>query len=756
MDTQIWAEKYRPLKLSEVINQKHVVERVKAFVKEKNIQHMLFSGPAGTGKTSVALAVAHELYGNRWRQNVLETNASDERGIDTIRHKVKDFARMKAIGEIPYKLIVLDEADNMCLHPDTKVIVGKLDEPKTISLKNLPKNAIFDIPSFSTRSWTIENDKGRLVESGKAPLYEIMFDNGKSVLASPQHPFFTVVNNTIVTLQTRELKQGKKISCFDDRFLKCQNCGKLFFRKYPYHGYVRHFCSLSCRNEFFGSLSKERDYITRCEIGKKGAKVFWATLYKDKNKFEIYRQKHREKLIRLLKEGRFKPGCLKKGEGPWVGRNLSKEHKEKIKKSTIEFYKTLQGREVKTILSKKTREMNLHNPKIRRWYKSEEFRKHIKKLGVKSQQIRKDYKILENTFAFVLDKINVKYERQVPIRGRLNNKEFDTVVDFLVGNVAIYINGCFWHCCPICDIKPRYEFQKANIIRDELSINLLEKLGYKVLVFWEHEFKNVDEIKPKLFEGLSISGHGRMRMRGLEVKSIRYLGEFDVLNISVEKNENFFLDNGILTHNTSDAQQALRRTMENYTSVSRFILICNWSSKIIEPIQSRCAIFRFKALAESDIKEFINRIVDEEKIKITEDAINAIIYLSEGDLRKVANLLQASATLDEKITEEIVYDVSSKAKPTDVKEMLELVLDGRFQDSRKKLQDMLLKQGLAGHDIISEIHRQTYSLNIPEEAKVQLIEKCGECEFRLSEGSNELIQLESLLAQFLLFSRRLK
>lgn len=204
---------------------------------------------------------------------------------------------------------------------------------------------------------------------------------------------------------------------------------------------------------------------------------------------------------------------------------------------------------------------------------------------------------------------------------------------------------------------------------------------------------------------------------------------------------------------TSDALQALRRTMEIYTSVSRFILIANYSSKIIEPIRSRCAVFRFKTLSEVDIKKFIDRIVVGEKLKITEDAVKAIIYLSEGDLRKVANLLQASASLGEKITEEIVYDVASKAKPTDVKEMLELALNGKFEDARKKLQDMFLRQGLAGNDIISEIHKQIYSLDVSEEAKVQLIEKTGEFEYRLSQGSSELIQLEALLAQFLLFSK---
>lgn len=205
---------------------------------------------------------------------------------------------------------------------------------------------------------------------------------------------------------------------------------------------------------------------------------------------------------------------------------------------------------------------------------------------------------------------------------------------------------------------------------------------------------------------------------------------------------------------TQEAQQALRRTMETYTSLSRFILICNYSNKIIEPIQSRCAVFRFKTLTEDDIKKFIKRIVEEEKLKITDSGISAIIYLSEGDLRKVANLLQASSALGEKITEDIVYDVASQAKPDDVKNMLELALKGNFEDARNRLQDMLLRQGLSGEDVIKEIHKQIYSLDISEQAKVQLIEKTGEFEFRISEGSSDLIQLEALLAQFLIFSKR--
>jgi len=205
---------------------------------------------------------------------------------------------------------------------------------------------------------------------------------------------------------------------------------------------------------------------------------------------------------------------------------------------------------------------------------------------------------------------------------------------------------------------------------------------------------------------------------------------------------------------TPDAQQALRRTMENFTRTARFILICNYSSKIIDPIQSRCAVFRFKQLSEKEMNEYADRIVKGEKLKLDKSGMDALFELSEGDLRRVANLLQASASLGKKITGDIVYDVASRAKPKDVKDMLDLVLKGNFKSAREKLHDMILKQGLAGEDIIKEIHRQIYGLNISEENKIKLIDKTGEYDFRITEGGSTLIQLEALLAQFLLFSKK--
>jgi replication factor C small subunit len=201
---------------------------------------------------------------------------------------------------------------------------------------------------------------------------------------------------------------------------------------------------------------------------------------------------------------------------------------------------------------------------------------------------------------------------------------------------------------------------------------------------------------------------------------------------------------------TKEAQQALRRTMENYTRTCRFILSCNYSSKIIDPIQSRCAIFKFKPLTKENIFEIIATIAKREGLKIDEQAKQALYEVSGGDCRKLENIMQSSAAASEHVTEKMIYSIASQALPTEVKEILNYALINNFLEARKKLLTTMLENGLSGNDIIQQIQKEIWQLDIDNSKKLEMIKLCGECEFRLVEGSDEYIQLEALLAAFTL------
>jgi len=205
---------------------------------------------------------------------------------------------------------------------------------------------------------------------------------------------------------------------------------------------------------------------------------------------------------------------------------------------------------------------------------------------------------------------------------------------------------------------------------------------------------------------------------------------------------------------TSDAQAALRRTMERYTFTCRFILSCNYSSKIIEPIQSRCVMFRFTPLKEREIQEYIDRICETEEVNITQEGITALVFISQGDMRKAINILQVAAGIAEKIDDEVIYRVSSTARPEDMKRLLLQAIQGNFLPARSILDELFISEGLSGEDIIRGVHGAIMDLDIPEGFKAELIERIGETEFRVVEGSNDRIQIEAFLAHAALLGKK--
>ncbi len=201
---------------------------------------------------------------------------------------------------------------------------------------------------------------------------------------------------------------------------------------------------------------------------------------------------------------------------------------------------------------------------------------------------------------------------------------------------------------------------------------------------------------------------------------------------------------------TREAQQALRRTMENYTATCRFIMLANYSSKLIEPIQSRCAVFRFKPLPEQEMAKIVDRIAASEGLELDAKAKKVLVEAAEGDCRKMENILQSCAVMSGKVTEELIYAAAGIATPKEVKEVISLAFSNNFQKARDKLLEAMLAHGLSGIDIIKQVQKEILGSSIEPKKKLELIEKCGEIEFRMSEGADEFVQLEALLSQIAL------
>jgi replication factor C small subunit len=201
---------------------------------------------------------------------------------------------------------------------------------------------------------------------------------------------------------------------------------------------------------------------------------------------------------------------------------------------------------------------------------------------------------------------------------------------------------------------------------------------------------------------------------------------------------------------TPEAQQALRRTMENYSSTCRFILSCNYSSKIIDPIQSRCAMFRFKLLERKDIEKVVEKIIERENLSINSEAMEILHEGSEGDCRRCINILQSTSAISPTISSELLLTMISNAKPKDIRVVLDYALSGDFQRAREKLFDVILKESISGQEVIKTIQKEIWKLPIEPDIKVKLTEKTGEIEFRIVEGSDPFIQLQALLAGFVL------
>ena len=195
---------------------------------------------------------------------------------------------------------------------------------------------------------------------------------------------------------------------------------------------------------------------------------------------------------------------------------------------------------------------------------------------------------------------------------------------------------------------------------------------------------------------------------------------------------------------TADAQTALRRIIEDTSQTTRFIIICNYLSQIIEPIQSRCVIFKFRRLSKEDVSDYLRFICKNEGVKFEEKAFSTIYESTLGDLRHSINILQAAAGMGSISSSNVISSIGLSGK-TRVKEIIKLALSGKFHEARFRLFELMQVYGMSENDFLKYANQEAYDLKLdrPDEFAALM----AEYDYRLVTGAHPEIQLVALLAQ---------
>ncbi|MGB9728361.1 MAG: replication factor C small subunit [Thermoprotei archaeon] len=600
----MWAEKYRPKRLDDIINQDDIIRALKSFVKEKSVPHMLFAGPAGVGKTATAIAFARELYGENWRENTLELNASVSKDTPLL---VKVNGRIKELAFEDLDKIYFNKNNN---HATTEYVkVNDLDVLTEENRKIVWRKVKYLIRHKANKILRIKFEKGELKLTGNHSVM-IIDENGD-----------------ITTKHAYELKEKDYLISFT--FNTNPNTNETTIEYSTLNNNGRSFLVQKLKvNELLGDVYN----MDKLEFEGK-VKIEW-------------KENSSVNLLPIIPFMRFFERINGRMKINWRDALEHRLYNEEVASKNL------------------LRELLL--PVDTNSLSDEEKREYYKLMAL----INSDLHVVRIMKIETIDYDDYVYDVSVP-----GNEKF------FAGALPILLHNS-----------------------DERGIDTVR-----------------ETIKERFARTLPVGD--------VPFKLI-ILDESDAM--------------------TADAQTALRRVMELFARNVRFILTCNYSNKIIEPIQSRTVVFRFSPLPKNKVIERLKFIAKNENVDVSEDGYEAIWDVSAGDMRKAINVLQSASALSSKITGDIIYKVAGMTRPKEVREVLNLALIGRFSDARDKLYELLYNYGLSGNDIISQIHKEVFRLNVDESVKIKILKMLGDYEYRLMEGSNEEIQLSSLLAQIAL------
>lgn len=753
----MWTEKYRPKTLKEIVGQKPVTERLHKFLTERDLPHLLFAGPAGTGKTTTIIAFSNELFGENFTGNFLELNASVAPETPIMIKKHGKIERIN-FDELAKRYFVNDE---------------KYTEPSDIEILSLDSD-------YNVRFMPVS-----LISRHKvSKIAKIRYEGGE-IRTSLNHSLIVIDDQgNIVPKEVSELREGDLLITFRTALESKDNI-LLDFEKYSPQVY-------SMLNSGSVKNPKIKAVLENMEIDEDIAWLFGTYLAEG-----------------CLSFNRDTSGGLvfvfgNPGELDSVNK-VQKILKDKfsLQSTTKIGYSGFDRSRGSSI------QVRAYNTQLARFVR-DNFYNGTKRFTARTKRVpdfiyHSKYR-LDFLKGYIHDGTG-NWDEFV----RYTSASKQNLIDITwLGRISGLETSCFKREARIVWKLPQYSYLRTNLIPASPIINILKDNNERIQFNWRYDLrhqlysKKSKRITKKLVKIILKKLHNQIDEKELNkirrlvnsplsvvfIKKIE-ISEYDdfVYDVSVPSSEMFWGGTApVLLHNsdergidvirnrvksfartrplgdapfkiisldeadslTRDAQHALRRTMERYASSCRFCLICNYSSRIIEPIQSRCAIFRFPRLDEKELTKSINSIAKQEQVKLSDDGMQAILYVSGGDLRRAINVLQAASVIQKVVDADNVYSTTGKARPEDVNQMLQSALDGNFVKAQEKLRHLLIWQGLSGTDIIRQIHSEVMKLGIDEKMKVQLIDMVGEAEFRLTEGADPEIQLSHILAKFAL------
>lgn len=943
MEHTIWTEKYRPKTFADVSGQEEVVKRLKTFVEKKNMLNVLFAGPPGVGKSTLALVIARELFGDSWKQNFLELNASDERGIDIVRNNIKEFARAKGFSDAP-KIIFLDEADALtreaqqalrrtmenythttrfilsCVTPETTILLPeereitignfleRFESRQEQHVSNIPKQKntvkdelvlagvslsphtigkrVLEITTMTGRKIKVTDDHKLLTTQGWVEAGELTKDH--TVLVHPHTEGTSVEddNRKIIDLEkfieflssTEERDGCEKIrQGMAYRKLMTKEKQKILNRIHELRKLIHKGSGLTEREYSVYSIVKENPHITREAVQR----TIHLTRMRTVQLLKSIEEKGHIKRHVDKKTHSFSSTCTT----PLLLRNDMhiKKHIEKEFGITIS-YSAVQRSSVEKERGRVDRVLG----ELKRKELLDTTYNDIKKIGALARLcgfllgdghlVSNDIRLCFSGNKEALKKVQrdldiLKYQNyshitshtiRNEIRGRkivgtstdfhVDSKAFSLLLQFLgipKGDKVIttysvpqfvkegtmfvkreFLKGLFGADAD----SPRYkgmnfealalQQNKASILRKNMKVfykeiaELLETFGVENYV----KIRNKGEIRQKDLEptltfSLIIRPTGENQLRFFarigyayeqhKIQQAQYAAEYlrhkqFIIETQKKKTQvalqlmnggktitesaretgvstdyirhqqkgkgthlprkRFYsfdtwkeqhVHNNTLVRNTiHDIKECgAARVMDitchkdhNFITNGFVSHNCNYSSKIIDPIQSRCAVFRFKPLPKEVMQKIVADIAKNENLTVDEKATQALIDVSQGDVRRLENILQAAAAADSTLTEDSVFNTASYAKPKEVKEMLEYATKKDFLKAKDLLLKIMLDYGLSGLDVIKQVQQEAWTLSIEDTEKLEIIKKCGEAEFRMIEGADEFVQLEAFLA----------